>query len=204
MPPAQPSQEDRHRDRPPRPRARHRGGAVPRFHLGLRPARARHIAQAGLEEALEALPELRARHGQPQIRLGRGRRHPLPAARRRRPPANRCARGKRHEARGPHRHRHRRRERHRPRHRAGAGEARLQPRPRRPQRGRAWRRPRRWPRRTESRSAATGSTSPTGTRSPPSRKRFSPPTAAPTSCSTMPESRSAAPSSRSPRRISTG
>ena len=82
VPAAQPSEEDRGRDRPPRPRARDRGGAVPRFHLGLRPAGARHIAQAGLEEALEALPELRARHVQPQIRLGRGRSDPLPAARR--------------------------------------------------------------------------------------------------------------------------
>ena len=46
----------------------------PRFQLGIRPARARHPAQAG-SKAVEALPELCTRHDQPQVRLGRGRRH---------------------------------------------------------------------------------------------------------------------------------
>jgi hypothetical protein len=42
--------------------------AVHRLLLGLRAARDRHFPQAGVEGALAALPELRARHPQPQTR----------------------------------------------------------------------------------------------------------------------------------------
>ena len=45
-------------------------GAVGRLLLGLHPARAGAPAQAGLEAAVEALPELRARPAQPALRLG--------------------------------------------------------------------------------------------------------------------------------------
>jgi hypothetical protein len=54
--------EDPGRRSPSPSASRRRGGSLPRLLLGLRAAGAGCPAQAGLEEALEAPPELRARH----------------------------------------------------------------------------------------------------------------------------------------------
>ena len=50
-------------------------GAVDRFLVGLRAALAAHAAEAGLEAAVEAVPELRARHHDAALWQRRGRRH---------------------------------------------------------------------------------------------------------------------------------
>ena len=55
----------------PTPRPGDAAGAVPGLHVGLRDAGAGDAAQAGVAQALEAAPELRARHGRAAVRPGR-------------------------------------------------------------------------------------------------------------------------------------
>ena len=54
-------------------RSRDHGEPCIDFSLGLRPARARQVPEAGLEGAVAALPELRARHPDAALRLARRR-----------------------------------------------------------------------------------------------------------------------------------